>query len=138
MLQTLYIEQPYHAPHQTAAMLGFNESNKSNNKICLNSCWWLVVFSTMAIYTSETKPVEHPLNFDGALVAWSIGLTKKKCRLVDMNQPKGETTRFLKCFFEDVDTLPETNSKFAPENRPFNPKGKYHLPTIHFQVQTCC
>ena len=30
-------------------------------------------------------------------------------------------------------TLPETNCKFASENRPFNPKGKdRNLPTIHF------
>ena len=32
-------------------------------------------------------------------------------------------------------TLPETNGKFALENRPFNaPKGKDRIPTIHFQV----
>ena len=31
-------------------------------------------------------------------------------------------------------TLPETNSKFAPENRPNCPQRKFHLPTIHFQV----
>ena len=31
-------------------------------------------------------------------------------------------------------TLPETNSKFASEHRPFNaPKGKGHLPTIDIQ-----
>ena len=30
-------------------------------------------------------------------------------------------------------TLPETNGKFAPENRPFAPIGKDRIPTIHFQ-----
>ena len=33
-------------------------------------------------------------------------------------------------------TLPETNSSHLKIGR--NPKGKDHLPTIHFQVQTCC
>ena len=35
--------------------------------------------------------------------------------------------------------LPETNSEFTPENRPFNaPKGNEKvIPTIHFQVRTC-
>ena len=33
-------------------------------------------------------------------------------------------------------TLPETNSKFAPENRHFATKEKERLPTIHFQVRT--
>ena len=27
---------------------------------------------------------------------------------------------------------PETNSKFAPENRPFAPIGKACIPTVHF------
>ena len=31
-------------------------------------------------------------------------------------------------------TLPETNSEFTPENRPFAPKGNDLFPTIHFQV----
>ena len=44
------------------------------------------------------------------------------------------------CFFglfqtvgslRDVPSLPETNSKFAPENMPFAPKGKDRIPTIH-------
>ena len=30
-------------------------------------------------------------------------------------------------------TLPETN--MAPENRPFAPKGKDRIPTIHFHVR---
>ena len=30
-------------------------------------------------------------------------------------------------------TLPETNSKFAPENWPFHPIGKACIPTIYFQ-----
>ena len=34
-------------------------------------------------------------------------------------------------------TLPETN--IAPENRPKRPKRKLtRIPTMHFQVQTCC
>ena len=36
--------------------------------------------------------------------------------------------------FQRVLTLPETNSKFAPENRPFQKESS--LPTIHFQVRT--
>ena len=33
-------------------------------------------------------------------------------------------------------SLPETNGKFAPENRPFDPIGKDRIPTIHFQGRT--
>ena len=36
------------------------------------------------------------------------------------------------CFRWNLETLPETNI-FAPENRPI-PKGKWSLPTFHFQV----
>ncbi len=39
----------------------------------------------------------------------------------------------FKCF-----TLPETNSKFAPENRPGPKRKRESPPIIHFQVQTCC
>ena len=36
---------------------------------------------------------------------------------------------------DSSDTLPKTNGKFAPENRPKRPKRKFHhLPTIHFEV----
>ena len=35
------------------------------------------------------------------------------------------------------DTLPETNSEFAPENRPRAPIGKDRIPTIHLQVRKC-
>jgi len=40
-------------------------------------------------------------------------------------------------FLDDIyDTLHETNSDFAPESRPFNPKWilKNRLPSINFQV----
>ncbi len=37
---------------------------------------------------------------------------------------------------QTVYTLPQTNCKFAPENRPFAPIGnEYSIPTIHFQVR---
>ena len=40
-----------------------------------------------------------------------------------------------KIFTRDIHLL-ETNSKFAPENRLFVPKGKDRLLIIHFQVRT--
>ena len=35
-----------------------------------------------------------------------------------------------------ADTLPETNSNFAPENRPGPKRKRESIPTIHFQVRT--
>ena len=36
-------------------------------------------------------------------------------------------------------TLPKTNSKFAPENRPSEKETvAFRIPTIHFWVQTGC
>ena len=34
-------------------------------------------------------------------------------------------------------TLPETNSKFAPENRPGPKRKRESIPTIHFQMRKC-
>ena len=50
------------------------------------------------------------------------------------------TGMILQVLFEDKThpkfTLPETSSKFAPETRPFAPKGNSSEPIIHFQGRT--
>ena len=38
--------------------------------------------------------------------------------------------------FQHIPSLKLT-ANIAPANRPFAPKGKDHLPTIHFQGRTC-
>ena len=47
--------------------------------------------------------------------------------LLDGGQAKNASSKKNEKIKADRFTLPQTNSQFAPENRPFAPKGKDHL-----------
>ena len=47
--------------------------------------------------------------------------------LLDGGQAKNASSKKNEKIKTDRFTLPQTNSQFAPENRPFDPKGKDHL-----------